>query len=194
MKELLILRKQIKKKKPRFLRQDAHKKVKLKKKWRQPKGYDSKLRRKLSGKRRHPSIGFSSPRLVRGLHPSGLKGVIINNENELKAIKDGEGIIVSGKLGDRKRVLILKKILELKLPLLNIKNAKTYIENVENKLKQKKILTKQKEQVKKLAQEKSIKTADEKNKGEKKPEDIEKDKEEEIKRLARQKSMEQPTT
>ena len=44
MKELLELKKKIKKKKPNFTRQETHKKSKLKKKWRRPKGIQSKLR------------------------------------------------------------------------------------------------------------------------------------------------------
>ena len=42
MADLLKLRKRIKKKKPRFVRQDSHKKPKLKKKWKKPKGLQSK--------------------------------------------------------------------------------------------------------------------------------------------------------
>ena len=43
-KKLLELRKKIKGKKPNFIRQDAHKHKRLARKWRKPKGIQSKMR------------------------------------------------------------------------------------------------------------------------------------------------------
>ena len=45
----LELRKDIKKKKPTFLRQDGHKKKRLGNKWRRPTGTDNKVRLGLRG-------------------------------------------------------------------------------------------------------------------------------------------------
>ena len=58
IKELLELRKQIKNKKPDFIRQDAHKKKKLGKKWRKARGLHSKIRLKLRGRGKFVSNGY----------------------------------------------------------------------------------------------------------------------------------------
>ena len=84
--DLLKLRKKIKRKKPVFLRQDSHKKGRLKGKWRKPKGTDSKIRFGIKGYRRSVKIGWKSPKEVRGKHKSGLAIKLINSINELNKI------------------------------------------------------------------------------------------------------------
>ena len=49
------------KRKPDFIRQDAHKKPKLGYKWRKPKGSDSKIRKHLKGYRVGVSVGWKKP-------------------------------------------------------------------------------------------------------------------------------------
>lgn len=137
MNKLLELRKKMKAKKPTFLRQDFQRK-KLKTKWRQPKGIHSKLRTKFKGHVKHPSMGFSSPRLVRFLHPSGFKEILVSNPSQLKNIKPDEGIIIASAVGMRKKLELLKKIKELKLRLLNIKNLDEAITKIEDLMKRKK--------------------------------------------------------
>ena len=63
---LLQLRKRIKAKKPNFVRQDSHKQKEVKKKWRKPKGMQSKMRLKKKGYRKSVSIGYGSPKKVNG--------------------------------------------------------------------------------------------------------------------------------
>ena len=65
--ELLKLREEIKENKPDFIRQEYPARKNLKKTWRKPKGIHSKMRKKKLGKRKQPSVGYKSPRLVRGL-------------------------------------------------------------------------------------------------------------------------------
>ena len=54
----------MKKKKPKFIRQDAHKKGRLAKKWRKPKGLQSKMRLCKKGYRKRISKGYKSPKEV----------------------------------------------------------------------------------------------------------------------------------
>ena len=61
IKELLDKRKALKKKKPVFTRQDAHKKKKVGWKWRKPKGSDSKMRVGKKGYKRSVRPGWGSP-------------------------------------------------------------------------------------------------------------------------------------
>lgn len=196
MKELLELRRKLKKKKPKFLRQDAHKVKKLAKKWRQPKGRHSKMRFKLRSYRKQPSMGYSSPRKVRGLDSKGRIEVIVNNITDLEKIKENCIIVIGSTVGTKKKVLILKKIQEKKLQVKNVKDIEAFIKEAEEKLKKKKEESKKKETEKKKSKEEAIKKAEEKKKEEEKKtdEEKEKEKEEKEKKEARDRSMQQPVT
>ncbi len=145
-KKSLELRKKLKKKKPVFLKQDAHKKVKLKKNWRQPKGRHSKMRLKLRGYRKHPSVGYSSPTLVRGLSPEGLREIHVNTLGDLKKVKKGDGIILGSTIGLKKKLELLKQIEEQKLTVLNLRDITKFIEKSEEKLSVKKKESKKREE------------------------------------------------
>jgi len=114
MDTLLKIREQVKSRKPQFVKQSGRNLKKLSKSWRAPKGMHSKLRRKLRGHLKQPSVGYSSPKLIRGYSPSGLKPILITNENQLDNLKSEDGIIISRRLGKRKKLPILKKIQEKK--------------------------------------------------------------------------------
>lgn len=195
LKEALELRTELKKKKPVFLKQDAHKKAKLKKNWRQPKGRHSKMRLKLRSYRKQPSSGYSSPKLVRGLSPQGIKEVHVYNLEDLKKVQKEEGILIGRTVGLRKKLTLLKKIKELKLTLLNVKDIEKFIKEAEEKLSVKKKESKEREEEKKKSKEEAVKKAEEKKKEEEKKTDDEKKKEEEekAKQESRQKAMQQPT-
>ena len=72
-------------KKPKFLRQGTYLK-KVKKVWRRPRGVHSKLKVKEKSKGSLPNVGYGAPRKLRGLHPSGLKEIMIYNLNDLDKI------------------------------------------------------------------------------------------------------------
>lgn len=167
--QLLDLRKKKKAKKPNFLRQDWQKKS-LKRKWRQPKGIHSKLRRKFAGHIPHPSMGFSSPKEVRFLHPTGFKPIVVTHIEQLNHIQKDEGIILSSTLGLKKKLIIAKKASEMKLNLLNIKSVDEFVKKAEQikqeklnaqKLKQEKKQKTQKE-AEKVAKKKEVKPKEEK--------------------------------
>ena len=161
-KQLLELRNARKAKKPTFLRQEGHKRIKLEEKWRLPKGAQSKLRRKYKGKKRMPSLGFCSPSKVKGLTREGFKPRLVKNLKELEGFDSKTETVVVGKIGDKKRVEILKFCLEKKFNVTNIKDVQTYIKNVEDRLKEKKKETKEREEKKKKAKEKALKKKEEK--------------------------------
>ncbi|HIP89164.1 MAG TPA: 50S ribosomal protein L32e [Thermococcus paralvinellae] len=119
---LLRIRAKLKRKKPRFLRQEwwRYPKFKNNPKWRRPKGIDSKMRLKKKGKPRSPSIGWSSPRLVRGLHPSGYEEVLVHNVKELEAIDPLRQVArIAGTVGKKKRLVIIERAKELGIKVLN---------------------------------------------------------------------------
>jgi large subunit ribosomal protein L32e len=111
LEKLLELRKKLKSKKPEFLRHLWWKKPKFKNdpKWRKPKGTDNKMRLKKKGYPPLVEIGYRGPKLVRGLHPSGKKPVVIHNPKELEKLDPETHIIyIGGDVGLRKRIEIMK--------------------------------------------------------------------------------------
>jgi len=132
----LQLRRDIKKKKPKFIRQDAHKKKRLGKKWRRPKGLQSKIRLGIKGYRRGVSAGYGSPTKVKGLDRSGL---IIRHVSALKDIEQidekQEGVIIAKSVGIKKRLDLLKMALEKGINVLNIKDSAALIKKLEGDFK-----------------------------------------------------------
>ncbi len=107
------------KKKPKFLRQGTYLK-KVKKVWRRPRGVHSKLKVKEKSKGSLPKVGYGSPRKLRGLHPSGLKEVMIYNLNDLEKIdKEKEAGRLSSSIGQKKKGMIVEKAKQLKIRILN---------------------------------------------------------------------------
>ena len=138
MKDLLALRKRIKKKKPNFIRQDAHKKARLKKKWKRPRGRHSKIRLNKRGYRIRIRKGYGSPNKVYGLHPSGLGMVLVKNLDDLKKITKEQGAIISAKVGLKMRIALLKKSKEMGIIVLNFKDIDKFLKDVEEKKSAKK--------------------------------------------------------
>jgi large subunit ribosomal protein L32e len=107
-------------KKPRFLRQGTTYLKRIEKKWRRPKGTQSKLKLKQRAKGRMPSIGYGAPKNLRGMHPSGFKEVFIMNLKDLEKINNEiEAGRISGTIGKRKRNMIIEKAKELQIKILN---------------------------------------------------------------------------
>ena len=192
MKELLKIRNIAKARKPTFLKQDAHRLAKLSKNWRQPKGQFSKIRKKLRSYRRQPSMGFSSPKAVRGLTREGHELIVVNNISELNGVKTP--IVIGGSVGDRKRIEIIKKCNENRIEILNIKDANAYVKNIEDAMKKKKeeIKKRQDKRTKKEQEKKKEKESkEEKKKEDKKEVDAEEEKkktEEEKKKILEKKN------
>ena len=162
LKEILDLRNKRKKKKPDFIRQDFHKK-RLKEKWKKPKGLQSKVRLRLKGKPRRVSTGFGAPKKVKGLHRNGLKPVLINSLKDIDKInKENEGAVIGRGVGLKKRYSIVKKLKELQIAVLNIKDVEKYLKKIEDGLNVRK------EKKKKLKEKKEKKKKEEKPKKEEK--------------------------
>lgn len=178
-KKLLDLRKKIKGKKPYFIRQDAHKHKRLGKKWRKPKGIQSKMRLKLRGYRKSVSKGYKSPKEIRYCDKLGFEKKLISSIKDLKTIDSKiQGIIIAGNIGLKKRIDIIKEARKQSIKILNIKDPNQFLKDIEEKIK------KQKEEKQKLNQEKQKKLKKREEKAKEKSKEEEKKTEEKPDELA----------
>lgn len=110
-------------KKPKFLRTDWHKKIRLGKgvkknqKWHGAKGRQNKLRLNRKGRMQRPKVGWGATMGTKGF-VGGVEAVRVENIKEVEAVKKGQGIIVA-KVGKKKRMEIIKKANEMKITILN---------------------------------------------------------------------------
>ncbi len=121
-KRLLNIRKERKRKKPVFLRYLWWKFPKFKNQytWRKPKGNDNKMRLHWKGYPDVVSIGYRSPKEVRGLHASGYEVAVVYNVRDLDTIDpQRQAIYIARTVGLKKRLEILKKARELGIKVLN---------------------------------------------------------------------------
>ncbi len=110
----------LRKKKPRFMRQELPKLKRLKDKWRRPRGIDSKKQEGKRGKGKLPKIGYKKPTISREIHPLGFYPVLVHNIKELKLINPkGEAAIIARVIGRKKRNEIIKSANKLKVTILN---------------------------------------------------------------------------
>ncbi len=134
-----------KRKKPYFMSQDYFRYKKLGRRWRKPRGLQSKLRIKKGGSGKLPRLGFSAEKSIRNLVKVGseyLNPVIIRNEKDLDVLKKGEVAVLSGSIGARKVLLIKEKAAEKKIRFLYTKRFSTAAAT-------KKMIAKRKEEKKK---------------------------------------------
>lgn len=120
-KEQLVIRRQIKRRTPYFLRDEGFRYKRIPKNWRRPTGYTSKLRINLKYRPSKVRVGFRSPKIVRGLHASGFEEVMVHNAKELDKIDaKKQAVRIGGTVGTKKRLEIVKRADELNIRILNI--------------------------------------------------------------------------
>ncbi len=176
-KALLEHRKKVKGAKPRFVVKESKFAARVKSRWRYPRGKHSKVRQQHRGRVALPNPGFGSPKAVRGLDKSGLEPVLVRSLTDVAGVnKEAQGVIVSGLLGGRKRVALLKAIQEAGLVVLNVKDVTAVISGIEAGVAERKKKRAAKKSAKKEKDEKKKKKAAEKEakdakKDEKKSED-----------------------
>lgn len=116
----LKARKKVKKRKPAFPRQESYRLVKIKGKWRRPRGRHSKLRKGEKARGKRPTPGYGSPKSVRGLTRHGYREVRVSNPAELERLDPKkDAALISGSVGNRKRQDIMRKATELDIHVLN---------------------------------------------------------------------------
>jgi large subunit ribosomal protein L32e len=128
--ELLELRKSVADARPRFVRPESWRYVRLHPEWRKPKGLDNKIRKSFKGYPKRVKIGYGGPAKARGYHPSGHLDVLVHNPAQLdELIPERDAVRIGRRVGAKKRAAILKRATELGLRVLN----PTRLRNIEPK-------------------------------------------------------------
>ncbi|MCX8153689.1 MAG: 50S ribosomal protein L32e [Candidatus Bathyarchaeota archaeon] len=134
IQKALAARKRAKQKKPEFVKSESWRYVRVKAKWRRPRGIDNKMRQKVKGWPPSVNTGYRGPKEVRGLHPSGYKEVLVHTPEEIANIDPKtEAVRIAHTVGKKKRVQILSEAKKRNLIVLNFKSA---METVKEEIKQ----------------------------------------------------------
>lgn len=94
---------------PLFVRQAAHRYWRIGRDgaWRKPRGLQSKQRRHYGYRSTIVSIGFRSPRLVRGRTPTGFRPVVVQTVDEIGRVDPAqEAAIIARTVGTQKRLVL----------------------------------------------------------------------------------------
>ncbi len=120
LKALVEKRNEVSKHRPRFVRQESWRYVRIHPEWRKPKGVDNKVRRQDKGWPALVRIGYRGPVKARGLHPSGHMDVLVNRARDLEGLVPGRDVARIGRtVGAKKREQILARANELGLRVVN---------------------------------------------------------------------------
>jgi large subunit ribosomal protein L32e len=121
LKSKLQIRRQIKKRTPKFLRGEWFRYKRIPKNWRHPDGITSKMRKNLKYRPSKVRVGFRGPLETRGLHSSGFEEIIVYNASDLKGINPKtQAARIGSNVGTKKRINIEKKAEELDIRILNL--------------------------------------------------------------------------
>ncbi len=111
-------KKNVVRKLPKFVRQNRAQKKHIKPAWRKPRGIDNKLRIKEGGYGFLPKIGFRTAKSDRGLHPNGLKEVLVRSLRDMASLK-GVAVRFSATLGRKKKAVLVAEAKKMQLRILN---------------------------------------------------------------------------
>jgi len=119
-RRLLKVRRKLNQSLPQFRAFESWRFVKIKPRWRKPRGIDNKMRTNERGWPRVANIGWGGPAAVRGLHPSGKEEVFVCNVDDLKKVNAETQVArISGTVGGKKRALILAEAEKSGIKILN---------------------------------------------------------------------------
>ena len=139
---LLRVRAQQNRTRPAFPRYESWRYKRLHPPWRRPRGIDNKTRQKVKQGLVMPETGYFNPRAVKGLHPTGLKDVLVISKKDLEGLSPKvHGIRISRRLGARKKLALIEYAREAGFRILNIGISREEIHEIEKKQTEKEAKT-----------------------------------------------------
>jgi large subunit ribosomal protein L32e len=166
----LELKRIMNKKRPEFRATDVHKKKRINRGWRKPRGMHAKIRLAKKGYGKEVSIGYRSPADVRGMNRKGKKLVNVSRPEDVKALGEDCAIIITSSVGTKKRLLIIKEAFAKNITIMGLKDPQAFIAKVDAEmLKKKEVRSKKVEEKdkKQKAKEEKAKEKEQKDKAEK---------------------------
>ena len=164
----------MRKRKPTFARQNAHRKKRVKNKgWRRPRGIDSKQKRHEQQMGALPTIGYGKPKKERGLHPCGLQEIRIFNVKELAGLDPKtHAIRIGASVGKKRKIEIMKEAESKKFKILGKKQLEIIAKELKKKAEKRKAKKvtkteksekeKEEKKVEKVKEEKPVEKTEEK--------------------------------
>jgi large subunit ribosomal protein L32e len=134
-KRLIELRKKMKKQRPSFQRVESWRYKRVKSSWRKARGIDSKTRRKSKSGVKSPSVGYRSPKKIRGIHPSGYEEIRVFTIKDLDNLnKNKHALKISSRLGAKKRIMLIEVAQRKGFKILNLGISQQELESFESLL------------------------------------------------------------
>jgi len=115
------MREQVSASRPKFVRPESWRYKRLQTNWRKPKGVDNHQRKQKSrGRPGLVKVGYGTPKIAYGLHPSGYTDNLVHNVSELDNLNPKkDGVRFGHSVGTKKRKELMKIVLEKKFKVFN---------------------------------------------------------------------------
>ena len=176
IKSILAARNKAKRSMPDFLVKESKFVGRIESRWRYPMGRHSKVRQRHCGRPAMPAPGYGSPRIVRGLHSSGLKPVLVATVKELQSLDAAnEGAVLVSTIGGKKRLSLLQFALDNQIRVINVRDSKKSMEAINQQMAERKRSKLEKLEVKSKKQQEKERKAEEKKKKEAEKKDSKKE-------------------
>jgi large subunit ribosomal protein L32e len=122
----------MKKQRPSFQRVESWRYKRVKSSWRKARGIDSKTRRKSKSGVKSPSVGYRSPKKIRGIHPSGYEEIRVFTIKDLDNLnKNKYALKISSRLGAKKRIMLIDVAQRRGFKVLNLGISQQELESFE---------------------------------------------------------------
>jgi large subunit ribosomal protein L32e len=138
MKKLIDIKKEQKRKMPKFVRDEAFKRKEIGTAWRKPRGQCNKSRKEMAGHAPIVKVGYKTPAALRGMSREGKKLVRVDSAACLANLKKGNIAILASGMGMRKKIPIIKEIIKVGATIQSIKKPEDFIKEFEKKCTSKK--------------------------------------------------------
>jgi large subunit ribosomal protein L32e len=153
--ELIKIKNQLKKRRPRFIRSGAqHIKRISRTGYRRAKGLHNKVKDNKKGRRAQIQTGYGFPKQLRGTNKAGLTIVAVSSQVELDAIDPKvQAVVIKASLGLKKKIPLYKSCVERKITVVGLSDVAGKVSTVETLRTEKTKVAKSKQSTRKQNQE-----------------------------------------